>query len=150
MRLEQNPEWRPDPKYKEFYGLLAELHPTDKIIAIRETVKTDLYFLVKFVLGYWWLCWDPHKEFCEEIQKDVSNSLFLLPRGHCKTQIFNTGHTLQCYLNNPSQPIAIFCDIQKRATWKLRPLIYQLENNQLLKSCFPDELWENPKRQSPS
>ena len=115
---------------------------------MREIIKRDLYFLVKYVLGYWWLCWVPHKEFCEEIQKDISNSLFLLPRGHCKTQIFNTGHTLQSYLKNPNESIGIFCDIQKRASWKLRPLKYQLETNRCLKECFPDLLFQEPKKES--
>ena len=115
---------------------------------MREIIKSDLYFLVKYVLGYWWLCWEPHKEFCEEIQKDLTNSLFLLPRGHCKTQIFNTGHTLQSYLNNPNESIGIFCDIQKRASWKLRPLKYQLESNKCLKECFPDLLYQDPKKES--
>jgi hypothetical protein len=115
---------------------------------MREAIKNDLYFLVKFVLGYWWLCREPHKEFCEEIQKDKSSSLFLLPRGHCKTQIFNTGHTIQCYLKNPENPIGVFCDIQKRAGWKLRPLAYQFESNPTLKECFPDLLFQNPRKES--
>jgi phage terminase large subunit-like protein len=128
---------------------LKELHTDDKKKAIRIAILTDLYFLVKFVFGYWWLCYEPHKEFCEEIEKDKSNSLYLLPRGHCKTQIFNTGHTLQCYLKQPKEPIGIFCDIQKRASWKLRPLKYQLETNKCLKECFPDILYQEPKRESP-
>ena len=128
---------------------MAGLPLEQKIIAMREAIKSDLYFLVKYVLDYWWLCREPHKEFCEKIQDDITNSLFLLPRGHCKTQIFNTGHTIQSYLKNPNEPIGIFCDIQKRASWKLRPLKYQLESNKTLLECFPDILYANPKRESP-
>jgi len=90
----------------------------------------------------------PHKEFCEEIEKDINQTLYLLPRGHCKTQIYNTSDTIRHYLITPNEPIGIFCDQSKKAKWKLRPIRYQLEQNQTLKWLFPELLYQNPKRQS--
>lgn len=120
----------------------------EKKSTLRWMAKNDLYFLAKYILGYWWLCWEPHKEFAEEIQRDINLSLFLLPRGTCKTQLFNSAHTLQCYLRKPHEPIGIFCDSQKRASWKLQPLRGILERNEALKELFPDLLWSDPRRQA--
>jgi len=106
----------------------------------------DLYFMAKYILGFWWLCWDPHKEFADEIQKDKHLSLYLLPRGHCKTYIFNTADTIRQHLKDPTLPIAIFCDNSKRAKWKLRPIKQQFESNETLKRLWPDLCWSDPKR----
>jgi len=111
-------------------------------------VVSDLYFLGKYVLGHWWLCEEPHKAFADELVKEESMTLYLLPRGHCKTQIFNTSDTIRQYLKAPSEPLAIFCDQMKKAKWKLRPIRFQFERNQDLKWMFPELLWENPKRQA--
>jgi len=126
-----------------------ELEPEKKQREIlREVVVNDLYFLAKYILGHWWICWDPHKPFCEEIEKDINQTLYLLPRGHCKTQIYNTSDTIRQYLKNPTEPIGIFCDQAKRAKWKLRPIRSQFQRNETLKWLFPEILFDNPKRQS--
>jgi predicted phage terminase large subunit-like protein len=117
--------------------------------ALRELVLNDLYFLAKYIMGFWWLCWEPHKAFATEIEKDENMSLYLLPRGHCKTLLFNTADTIRHYLRAPSEPIAIFCDQNKKAKWKLRPIRHHLTNNQMLQDLFPDLLWKAPKRQAP-
>jgi phage terminase large subunit-like protein len=115
---------------------------------LREWALCDLYFFAKYILGYWWLCWEPHKEFADEIQADVNMSLFLLPRGHCKTFLFNTGSTIQNYLKQPDEQIAIFCDTSKRAKWKLRAIKQQFEQNKLLYSLWPDLIWKNPVKET--
>ena len=87
----------------------------------------------------------PHKEFADKVQEDISNSLYLLPRGHCKTFIFNTGHSIQCYLKYPHENLAIFCDDGKRAAWKLRPIKSQFESNPMLPRLWPKLCWKDPK-----
>lgn len=131
--------------YTAFLDELTELSKAEQDYALRELALSDLYFFSKYILNFWWLCWDPHKPFADRIQEDIHLSLFLLPRGHCKTYLFNTGHTIQSYLKKPSECLGIFCDDGKRAKWKLRPIRLQFENNPLLHRLWPKLCWKNPR-----
>jgi|GEM_PF-486357 len=118
------------------------------ILETRELCKEDLFFFAKYVLGYDWLEEPPHLEFCEEIQCDREESLYLLPRGHCKTLIFTIADGIRWYLRQPQIPIAIVCDALKRSTKKLRAIRWHFENNQMLRELFPDLIWKNPAKQA--
>jgi predicted phage terminase large subunit-like protein len=111
---------------------------------------TDLYFLCKYILGFWWLCWQPHKEFADNIQAGIDldlTPLYLLPRGHCKTLIFTVGHTIQIYLNTPTESIAIICALNKISEWKMRVLKQIVETNVPLHDLFPGLFWPLPTGQ---
>jgi predicted phage terminase large subunit-like protein len=123
--------------------------PKHRRTLIREIAKHDLYFLAKVILGYTWLTSPVHTDFCHEIQKGINLSLYLLPRGHCKTQIFTISGSIQTYLNRPAEPIAIVCDALKRATKKTRAIKWHLEKNQALRELFPDLVWANPFKDAP-
>ncbi|HUV77062.1 MAG TPA: hypothetical protein VMW06_03285 [Desulfobacterales bacterium] len=146
--IPDHPLYRPDPMYDQFLSDLESVPENKQREILREVVKNDLYFLAKYILGHWWICWEPHKAFCEEIEKDINLTLYLLPRGHCKTQIYNTSDTIRQYLKTPSEPIGIFCDQAKKAKWKLRPIRNQFQKNQTLKWLFPELFFQNPKRES--
>ncbi|KKN75055.1 hypothetical protein LCGC14_0384290 [marine sediment metagenome] len=144
----QNPLYRPDPIYEQLLASLESERESKQKEVLREYCVYDLYFLAKYILGHWWLCWDPHKEFAEEIEKEINMELFLLHRGSCKTIIFNTSDSIRQYLKEPDQPIAIFCDLSKRAKWKLRPIRYQFERNATLKWLWREILWDEPEKES--
>ncbi len=110
--------------------------------------KNDLYFFAKYILGYWWLSDPIHWEFAAEVRKDISLSLYLLPRGHCKTIIFTIADAIRHYLINPSEPIAIVCDALKRSVKKTRAIKWHFEHNQILRACYP-QLYGDPKSESP-
>ncbi len=108
----------------------------------------DLFFFAKYILGYWWLTDQFHGEVTEEIQKDISLSLFLLPRGHCKTISFTIADAIRQYLLNPSEPIGVVCDALKRSVKKTRAIKWHFENNTRLLGLYP-QLYRNPRKESP-
>ncbi len=116
---------------------------------MREIAKHDLYFLAKIVLGYHWLTSPVHSDFARRIQEGRNLSVYLLPRGHCKTQVFTIADGIRQYLRQPTEPIAIVCDALKRSVKKTRAIKWHFEKNLLLRGLFPDLTWENPSKQAP-
>ena len=139
---------KPDPKYREALGVVKALEWREKLLTYRHMALTDLYFLCKYILGFWWLCDEPHGDFCREVGLDAPSSLYLLPRGHCKTLIFSIGHSIQCILNWPDQPIGLGSDTAKRAKKRIRVIRFHFEQNQKLRQMFPDKIWHEPKKES--
>lgn len=141
---------RSDPLLERYYRALASLPDLrDRKVLIREIAKHDLYFLAKIILGYHWLTSPVHSEFARQIERERNLSLYLLPRGHCKTQIFTIADGIRQYLRQPTEPIAIVCDALKRSVKKLRSIRWHFEKNILFRSLFPDYTWESPYKQAP-
>jgi len=145
-----NSLFRTDPLFESLDGVWEKLSPKGQRDLIRETTddqEVGLYFFAKYVLGYWWLCWEPHYEFAKEIQRDINLSLFLLPRGHCKTQIFCHADGIRRYLRDPTSTIGIFSDTLKRAKRRLSAIGAHFENNDILRAAWPERVW--PDRRPP-
>jgi len=121
----------------------------DRKTVMREIAKHDLYFMAKIVLGYHWLTGPVHSDFCREIERERNLSLYLLPRGHCKTQVFTIADGIRQYIRHPAEPIAIVCDALKRSVKKTRAIKWHFEKNVLFRQLFPDYTWENPFKQAP-
>jgi predicted phage terminase large subunit-like protein len=93
---------------------------------------------------------------CKEVEKDPNNMLDLWARGHYKSTIITFAKTIQDILaSHGSDPIydkeltfGIFSFKRPIATQFLSQIKRELESNELLKSIFPDILFENPKRES--
>lgn len=118
---------------------------------LQEYCLDDLFFLAKYVLGYWWLCADPdgpHREFCHEIQKDIHRSLYLLPRGHCKTKLFSIADTIRHVLKTPGDPIGLGSDTRQRASKRLREIKYHYKSNAIFRALYWDKVWKNPESKS--
>jgi len=127
------------------------LHPKkEKYLAedLQAYCLHDLYFFSKYVLGYWYLCADPHREFCHEIQKDIHLTLYLLPRGHCKTKIFSICHTIQEAIKHPDVPIGLGSDTRQRAARRLREIKAHYKSNTVFRAVFYDKVWKNPENRS--
>ena len=132
------------------YGMLWDLK--DVVLrdaTIRRLCLEDLYFFCKWVLGYHWLVYPFHALLCRWVQMSGDMSLFLFPRGSCKTLVFTVGDSIRRYLIHPTEPIAIVCDALKRSEKKLRAIRSHLEGNNRLRSLFPDLVWKNTGKEAP-
>ena len=149
----EHPLWRSDRQYSPLFKHLPTIPPPQQAEILRRLSLDDLYFFSKYILGYWWLCCDeygPHGALCWEIQQDRNLSLFLLPRGHCKTKIFSVADTIRHYLRCPSEPIALGSDKLGRASKRLSEIKHHFEGNALLNDLFLPTglLWSRPDRQA--
>lgn len=144
-----NSLFRPDPDYRDLLHALKALasQGLDRrtLSELQDYCLKDLYFFSKYVIGYWWLCWEPHKEFCNEIQRDRHRHLYLLPRGHCKSRIFSVADTIRHNLLKPGEPIGLGSDTRQRAVKRLRGIKYHYESNPVFRAVFAGRVWANPK-----
>ena len=110
----------------------------------------DRFFLLAFVCGRQdalnpWLYYR-----CKEVEKDPDDHLDLWAREHYKSTIITFAGAIQEILRNPEITIGIFSFNNKTATKFLSQIKSELEDNVVLKTCFPHILFDNPQRQSKS
>lgn len=87
---------------------------------------------------------------CQEVEEGPqTDTLDLWSRGHYKSTVITQGRTVQEILNDPEITVGIFSHTRPIAKDFLRPIKLVLESNELLKFCFPEILWERPKRDAP-
>jgi phage terminase large subunit-like protein len=125
----------------------------------RYLARTDLYFLLWFVLGRKdiekpWLF-----ERCREVQERPDNCLDLWAREHYKSTIITFGKTLQDILaSHGDDPLpqwkteptfGIFSHTRPIAKGFLRQIKRECETNSLLKALFPDVLYDDPASEAP-
>ncbi len=115
----------------------------------RSLCKTDLFFLLYFVLGvksvnHPWIV-----DRINEVQVLHTKTLDLWSREHFKSTILTYALTIQEILNNPEERICIFSHTRGIAKAFLRRIKLTFESNDLLKLLFPDVLYADPKSQSP-
>ena len=127
---------------------------------MRQLARTDLYFLLRYLLKrtdieHPWLF-----QRCREVQENPDGRLDLWSREHYKSTIITYAKTIQDILaSHGSNPlpewkgseivIGIFSHTRPIAKAFLKQIQRELENNQLLKDLFPDVLYQNPKAESP-
>jgi hypothetical protein len=115
---------------------------------MRYLCKTDLWFLLRNVLGYEKLetQTDIHYRVCQELQSDPHRYLFLIPRGYLKTSIM-MGRCIQKLLIDPSEQIGIGSDTVDRSR-KVVDDLRDLVQTELLVSLFPEIFYADPEHQS--
>lgn len=86
---------------------------------------------------------------CREVQAEPDGYLDLWSREHYKSTILTFALTIQDILNDPEVTFGIFSHTRPIAKGFLRQIKRELESNSLLKSLFPDILWDEPQKQSP-
>ena len=124
---------------------------------MRELARTDLFYLMRFVLNRkdverQWLF-----DRCIEVQQEADSMLDLWSREHYKSTIITFAKTIQDVLRSHGDgaPIdrectfGIFSHTRPSAKAFLRQIKYEFEANELLRDLFPDIFYENPARQSP-
>ena len=116
---------------------------------IAELFKANLWFLVYFGMKVsianhpWWIAR------CLEVQKGPrSHTLDLWAREHGKSTIITVAKTIQDILNNPEERVGIFSFSRPAALSFLRSIKSIFENSDLLKRCFPEILYADPRTQA--
>ena len=131
------------------YMTLAQEGGMTNEAALAELFKHSLWFLVYFGMRVsianhpWWI------QCCKDIQEGpVSNTLDLWHREAGKTTIITQGETIRRILINPEERIGIFSYSRPAALSILRGIKQILEGSTLLKACFPNVLYQEPKTQA--
>lgn len=126
---------------------------------MRHLARTDLYYLLRYVLGRE----DIEREWlfqrCLEVEAGPNGYLDLWAREHYKSTVITFAKTIQDILashgENPLPvwggreiTVGIFSHTRPNAKGFLRQIKREFEGNAVLRELFPDILWENP-RQAP-
>ena len=144
--------WIEPSAYSELakrYGEYLVSEPEMASALMAEACRTDLYFLLRYGLRRR----DCHNrwvyERCQEVQVNPNGHLDLWAREHYKSTVITYAKTIQDILIDPEVTIGIFSHTRPIAKAFLRQIKQEFETNDLLKSWFPEILWENPQKQSP-
>ena len=149
------------PPYKRDYEFtLAE---AEKLTSIEQRkfyahlCLTDMYFLLRYgcnIPSYAidqpfpvWRC----NRFDEDrdSEQGMDRRAYFVFRGGFKSLIFNYGGNLQSILAHPEDGGCILSYNNPAAKTFFKPIKATLEDNEILKSWFPDVLYKNPKKESP-
>jgi len=144
-------------KYKQNYksicdkiNILAEYNDVEKLVSyLRELAKTDLFFLLYFILdikaiNHPWII-----DRINEIETDHNQTLDLWSREHWKSTLLTYALPIQKILCNPEERIGIFSHKKAISKAFLHRIKTTLENNDLLKFLFPDILFRDPRNEAP-
>jgi len=129
--------------YKSFAANLITEPPDIIHATCRALARTDLFFLLWFIIGradmaHPWLL-----ARCKEVQEAPDGYLDLWAREHRKTSIITMGKTIQDVLIDPEVTIGLFSHTRPIAKSLLRQIKREFENNHMLQQLFPDIFYEN-------
>jgi len=143
-------------QYKPLLDGLAKLSPKEQWAHQRNLARTDLYFLLRYVLGrkdveHPWLF-----DRVRMVQREPDGYLDLWARAHYKSTVITFAKTIQDILASHGQEplwsyeptIAIFSHTRGIAKGFLAQIKNEFERNELLKALFPDVLYAEPERQA--
>lgn len=121
----------------------------DNVPFLRKLCQEDLFFLLVYVLKCKFVDNDWGYARCNEVQANPDGCLDLWAREHLKSTIITFGKTIQDILINPEITVGLASHSRKKALDFLNQIKVELETNNLLKSLFPEILYQNPKKESP-
>ena len=147
--------------YKKFSEILLKQPKVNQQIIIRDMLRTDLFWLLtvglhrKDAVHPWILAR------CKEVELNPDGHLDLWARGHFKSTIITLALTIQDILcaygddplpkwNGAEPTFGIFSHTRPNAKQFLAQIKREFESNELLRSAYPDILWENPDKDAPS
>lgn len=150
----------PFERYPEVMARLLELDETSRRGHLRNLCRTDLYFLLRYVLNrpdveHPWLF-----ERCREVQQNPNGFLDLWSREHYKSTIITFAKNVQDILASHGEDplpewggrevtIGIFSHTRNIAKDFVQQIRAEFENNTMLRGLFPDIIWDKPDRQAP-
>lgn len=146
-------------QYKKLLVGLQGCSNSEQIAIVRHLCRTDLFFLIWFGFNRKDI-FDPWLfKRCQEVQNSPNGHLDLWAREHYKSTIITYALTIQDILSshgdNPDpkwngiEPtFGIFSHTRPIAKGFLRQIKREFEGNDLLKSHFPDVLYQNPHKES--
>ena len=115
----------------------------------RELAKSDLFFLLVYVLHRKDANRDWIFDRCREVQAKPNGYLDLWSREHYKSTIITFALTIQDILKDPEITVGIFSYSRPIAKAFLRQIKQEFQANEDLRALFPDIIWENPQRDAP-
>lgn len=117
---------------------------------MRALALCDRYYLLIKILGRHdaWHPWVYAR--CREVEASPDGHLDIWAREHFKSTIITFAGSIQEILNNADLCIGIFSHTKHIAKSFLAQIARELENNAKLKTLFPDVLYADPSRESPS
>lgn len=152
-------EFTPLPGVRYLHDYVAvvesiECGECEALDVFRELIKSDLWFLIYFVMRNSSANHPFVVDCCREVQGYLDGGtfdrrIFLWAREHFKSTIISTAAVIQKLLRNPEERIGIFSYAKKPAEKLLRPIKALFEGSELLKDCFEDVIWREPFRDSP-
>lgn len=122
--------------------------------AWRECLMDDAWFFLYFILGPTIGFDRVHHPFLVKACKEIdlgpkTNTLDIWGREHFKTTIISTVKPIQTALDNSERRIGLFSYARPPAIKILQGIKWILEQNEFLKTLFPDQLWADPAREAP-
>lgn len=118
--------------------------------AIRALVLTDRFYLLVKLLGRTdvWHPWVYAR--CREVESHPDGHIDIWGREHYKSTIITFAGCIQEVLKNPEITVGIFSHTKHIAKGFLGQIQREFEGNAKLITLFPDVLYDNPAKQSPS
>lgn len=146
-------------KYQNFLSNIQNVSAEKRTEALRYLARTDLYFFLRFICKRFDMQHSWIYARCKEVQEKPDNHLDLWARDHYKSTIITFGLTIQDILSSHGEnplakwkgvepSIGFFSHTRGIAKGFLRQIKRELENNDTLKSLFPDVVWQNPQKEA--
>jgi phage terminase large subunit-like protein len=85
---------------------------------------------------------------CYEIQDKHDKTLDLWAREHWKSSLITKALTIWTMIKNPEATQGIFCHTRAIAKSFLNEIKIEMEQNELLHTCWPHIFYENPKKEA--
>jgi hypothetical protein len=154
-----DPIWNPDNlpypyPYRSDYIQAASDIQDGKVNALetyRSIILTDLWFIVNFVLKIPGADRPFVIKACQEVESGPDGwCIDLWARYHYKSTIKTIARNIQRILRNPEVCIMIASHTRPAAKKFMKSIMLEFEQNEFLKACFPDVLWQKPRNESPT
>lgn len=127
----------------------SQTPPADPDQILAAWGRSDLFFLLVYLLNRDDADNDWVFERCREVQADPDGYLDLWAREHYKSTIITFALTIQDILNDPERTFGLFSHTRPIAKAFLRQIKQELESNENLKRIYSDVLYANPASESP-
>lgn len=106
---------------------------------IKRQGERDLYYLLKYILGYTLLQPNPHGELCEFINKyEDEDTMVLTPRGTYKSTVCTVGYCIRRLIRDPNYRLMITSADQDNTKGWLAEIRMHFENNTRFRELYGD------------
>jgi phage terminase large subunit-like protein len=147
-------------RYKQLFDCWQKLEPSELAKQQRMAIRTDLFYLLRYVMGRADVDHDWMLARIREVQASPDGHLDLWARDHRKSTIITFAKTIQDILaSHGEDPLpewhgmeptfGIFSHTRGIASEFVRQIKQELQQNEWLKRLFPDVLYDNPERDAP-